>query len=203
MGLSSAVLIYPLIKLVKKEVITAPNIVRKVNCCLHTVAPSSIANNTPPKGAIKAAATPKALPITAKSRFHSELRKCLFSQLGVRYPHTPDAPCEMPDPIIAPTWIMGPSLPAIRPEPIEKAHPTAFATAVGMANKPFKWTPFKYDLTSGIPEPSAIGAWNTTRNADKHANMALEKANVRKPAVKCHGERSPRCGDMKRLSETP
>ncbi len=39
---------------------------------LHTVAPSSMANSTPPMGAMKAAATPQALPSTAKSRFQAK-----------------------------------------------------------------------------------------------------------------------------------
>ena len=142
--------------------------VRHVSGCDQYVAASSSAKSTPPIGAPKAAATPAAAPAETKSRLSWSLRKRL-SHI-VRSRHVFDEPCERPAATIAPVWIIGPSLPSTSPLATEHSTPTVFASSVRVRSSPGTRQPWRYDLTSGMPEPPAIGATSTTSAAATDAS---------------------------------
>jgi hypothetical protein len=54
-------------------------------------------------------------------------------------------------------WIMGPSYPAAIPDETDRMTPIVLIIKTRMLNDFFVATPFRYALTSGIPEPPASG----------------------------------------------
>lgn len=65
----------------------------------------------------------------------------------------------------------GPSFPSGIPAPSTHISPIAFATSVLPERKSLSTTPRKIVLSSGRPEPAAVGATRAIRPALKHTSM--------------------------------
>ena len=77
----------------------------------------------PPRGALKAAATPAAAPMPTQPRCDEGSRS------SKRFPIQPTCTLERSEATAAPMCTMGPSLPRGRPEPTTSVMPTILATS--------------------------------------------------------------------------
>mmetsp|Transcript_74569 Transcript_74569/g.194461 ORF Transcript_74569/g.194461 Transcript_74569/m.194461 type:complete len:222 (-) Transcript_74569:241-906(-) len=132
-------------------------------------APSSMAKSTPPSGALNAAATPAAAPAATRSR------RSLSNDFGIiRGSEKGRATSE---PMMAPLWIMGPSLPAGMPAATLPTMPQTLASSVFTLRTRGKCVPLRKHLISGMPLPAASGSTKQTivaaietRARPKHRN---------------------------------
>ncbi len=107
---------------------------------------SSIAKNTPAKGALKVAAIPPAAPHATRTR--------------IRPSGTPNTRPTV-DPNADPIWTIGPSRPTEPPPPMQMADARAFTAATwGLIRPPRRATAY---ITSGTPWPRASRAKRWTR----------------------------------------
>ena len=95
-------------------------------------------------------------------------------------------PCDRPLATIAPACTIGPSLPQTRPAAIEQTSPPSLARSAESRSMRGSLTRCRYVLTSGMPEPPAMGSTNSTRHAaittkQTEINMSARTA-PRKPA---------------------
>mmetsp|Transcript_46660 Transcript_46660/g.146663 ORF Transcript_46660/g.146663 Transcript_46660/m.146663 type:complete len:423 (-) Transcript_46660:51-1319(-) len=160
--------------------------VRQVSGCDQYVAASSIAKSVPPIGAPNAAATPAAAPAETKSRLSWSLRKDL-SHI-VRTLRLFEDPCETPAAMMAPMWIIGPSLPTTSPLATAHSTPTDFASSASKRSIRGTLTPCRYALTSGMPEPPATGETQTTRPTATETKSKLIALIVASPATHAAAE---------------
>mmetsp|Transcript_30692 Transcript_30692/g.74787 ORF Transcript_30692/g.74787 Transcript_30692/m.74787 type:complete len:254 (+) Transcript_30692:1672-2433(+) len=152
----------------RKTLVTKPDVIAlkrvlHVRSGCHQDVPSSRQNMTPAKGAPNAAATPAAAPHAIKSLFSLSFRNSINFDQRVSNPNVEDFPWESPAPMIAPVWIIGPSLPTGKPEPTAITMPPALAKSVFIRMLRLTMTPFRRLLISGIPEPAATGSMRTKR----------------------------------------
>ena len=119
------------------------------------LATSSITNSRPPMGLEKAAVTPAADPAEIKSRIFSGSVNALEPRPGILSVLEP--PWGTPAPMRAPMWMVGPSAPIGRPEQMPKRHESDLRNMTRMLKICGNKTPFRYDITSGTPEPAAAG----------------------------------------------
>jgi hypothetical protein len=145
-------------KRVKEDIIAQKN-ARQVSLEDQKEAPSSIENSTPPMGAPKAAATPAAAPQAIKSRFSASFLNSCTNILEIVWScPEPSSAWETMSATAAPLWIMGPSLPTGKLPPTENMMPRTLPTRVRKVVARGILMPLSTHLTSGMPEPAAVGS---------------------------------------------